>query len=464
MKKHYINMTLISIVAALFFTLESCKKDLNEMVTPPPVNPDTSVVITPPVKGKEYTLAPDRYGRLVIEKTNIYKPGDVINLKGDFTAIYIENLIGKPGAPITVRNLKGTVTTIGNTEWDSGSWATALAFNNCRYIRVGSENSKSEFIINGSVKPGRQAYMDLTIGRKSDNFEVRNMTIKNGGTGIWAKTDPVKGDPSTYYPNARIENLYIHDVLIDGTWNEGMYIGHTATYFNLSTNLSYYGDPSTFTPGQEYTQPILWYNVKIYNNIVQNGGADGIQTSAIDKLEVYNNTVTNWGNQKNPSHCGGILIGGRTLNTNVHDNIVQKGWGELIQFYGSGENGATHIINNNLLSDNIDHDGISMRGTAGANVQITNNTIARLSGVAIRLNGYRGMTKPVVISGNALIAPRITGGALVPSAYIYTEGGGVFTEGANAKMPNLEAAGVDPNNYYQPMAGSAIGNNGYRKR
>ncbi|TWF42432.1 parallel beta helix pectate lyase-like protein [Chitinophaga polysaccharea] len=455
--------TVLSIALTYLVTAESCNKAQLDQLKPS-TSTDT-VATAAPITGKEYILVPDAAGHLVVDGS-IYKGGDVISLKGNFAAVVFNNLRGSAGSPIIVRNATGTVTTIGSPTWNGGSWATALSFSDCHYVKVGGQSSKSNFVVSGSTQSSRQAYFNVALAKHSDNFEVSNITIQNGGTGLWAKTEVVAGDLTTQYPNSYMENLLIHDVSITGTFNEAMYIGHTATYWDMTTNTPYYGSPSGFVSGQQYAQPIKWRNVKIYNNTVSGSGADGIQTSAIDGLEVYGNEVTNWATKHGSADAGGILIGGRTTNTNVHDNYVHDGWGELCQFYGSGENGATHIIKNNLFRDN-QLDGVSLRGTNNAVVQILNNTIARIGGVGIRINGYLGMTAPQIVNSNAIIQPRTTGGTIYPNAYIYLENGGTVTEGtggyANVKLPTVDSALVDINNYYMPLAGSPLLTIGYKK-
>lgn len=456
---------LMFIVAVLTFIVVSCHKGEVPQTPGGGGNP-----VDPPPIGKVYTLTPDGNGRLSVDNSSkYYKPGDVLNLKGNFSSVYFTNLSGSAAAPIIIKNAPGTVIYVGNPMWNGGSWAEAMTFTNCHYLKIGSDNKRSEFVIQGATSSARAAYFDLILRSHTDHVEIRNLTIKGGGTGIWAKTDPVKSDPSTWYPNSRMEELSIHNVEISGTNNEAMYIGHTATYWDLTANLSFYDSPSKFTPGHEYVQPIVWHNVKIYDNYVHDIGADGIQTSAIDQLEVYNNEVTNWALQHNAAHNGGILIGGRTTNTNTHDNYVHDGWGELLQFYGSGENGATHIIHNNLFRDNQEgNDGVSIRGTSNAVVRITNNTVARTGGNSIRLSGYKGMTANQIANGNALIQPRMGGAPIYPNAYIYMEGGATVSEGtggnANMKFATVEAAGVDVNNFYQPRSNSPISASGYRKK
>ncbi|MCW3463955.1 right-handed parallel beta-helix repeat-containing protein [Chitinophaga nivalis] len=453
----------IAVVLFYSFTNTSCRKNMLEQegLQTEQLNKDNLLL-----NGREFTLVPDANGRLLIDNANnYYQPGDILNLVGNFSGVYFYNFSGTAANPILIRNGAGAPTVIGNPAWNGGSWAEGLVFMNCHHIKLGGRNSKSDFVINGSTQPARDAYFDLILRNHTDNFEISNLTINNGGTGILAKTEPVLSDSASWYPNSYMQNLRIHDVTISGTQNESMYIGHTATYWNLSNNTPKYD--TAFTPGQFYVQPIKWNNVRIYNNYVTGSGADGIQTAAIDQLEVYNNEVTNWALQHNYGHNGGILIGGRTTNTNTHDNYVHDGWGEMCQFYGSGEFG-THIIHNNLFRDNqAENSGISMRGTQNAIVQITHNTISKSGGALLRINGYTGQNGPQIVNANAFIQPRTAGGVIYPSAYIYTENGGAVTEGTganvNTRFLTVAAANVDVNNYYLPNAGSPMGASGYRK-
>lgn len=466
MRKNRINpSTMLNLAIALFLFTTSCTKTLQEEIKSETENAAKPEPLPNP-NAKQYTLVPDKEGRLVVDgKAGKYKPGDVINLKGTFSSILFTDLNGNAGNPIIIRNAPGTVLKVGNPNWNGGSWSTAFSFRNSHYIKVGGIN-KSDIQINGSTQPNRDAYFGLALAQRSDNFEVYNMTINNGGTGIWAKTEAVKDDPNTYDPNVFMQNLKIHNVTIIGAFNEAMYIGHTATYWNLNTNAPVYDLPAGAVVGSVYVRPIKWRNVKIYNNVIKNIGLDGLQASAIDNLEIYGNNITNWGLQKNPSHSGGLLVGGRVTNSNVHDNVVHDGWGELFQFFGSGANGATHVVRNNLFYNNFANDGVNLRGTDNAVVQFTNNTVSRTVGVSVRINGHLGMTANQIINANALIQPRMGGGTVDARAFIYAENGAKVTEGtgsnANTKFTSVAAAGVDVNNYYQPKSGSALLSSGFR--
>ena len=454
------------IVAALLYLVVSYSTEVR--LTPGNNTQIPSLTDTLVASAKEYTLVPDRYGRLNIDnKRNIYRPGDILNLKGNFKSVFFANLSGNADKPIIIRNYHNTVVKIGEPNWNGGGYSAACEFSNCHYIRFGSQSDRNMMVITGSTQAAREAYRALQIGNKTDNIEICYLTIINGGNGIVAKTDPIKGDRSTTYPNMTVKNLLIHDLTITGTKNEAMYIGHTATYWDHTLNQPYYGPPSKFTPGHDYVQPVKWQHVKIYNNLVSNIGLDGIQTSAIDGLEIYDNEITQWGTERNAAHNGGILIGGRTTNTNTHDNYVHDGWGEFCQFYGSGEDGGTHIINNNLFTDN-QSDGISMRGTENAIVRIINNTIACTKGNSLRINGYTGMRGKQIVKSNVFIAPNMGGKGVNIRNYIYVEERGDAIEGdgieENKKFETAFEAGVNTAEYYRPKQGSSIGNAGYRRR
>ncbi|MBW8687063.1 right-handed parallel beta-helix repeat-containing protein [Chitinophaga rhizophila] len=439
------------IVTCLLLGALSCRKE--DTVADLNLSPETLTAAKAQGHARQFTLVPDANGRLIIDNAdNTYQPGDILNLQGDFKAVLISNMSGKSNAPIIIQNLAEHVVTIGNPSWNGGEFPVAFVLWNCHYIKLRGQSGRESLVINGSTQPAREAYYDLQIGNKSDNIEISNLTIKDGGNGIVAKTDPAKGDPGTVHPNLIMHNLSIHDVNISNTQNEGMYIGHTATYWDLSSNTPFYGSPDGAAKGHQYVQPAMWNNVKIYNCNVSQTGLDGIQTAAINQLEITRNEVSHWALLRNAAHNGGILIGGRTTNTRVYRNYVHDGWGELCQFYGSGENGARHFIHNNVFANN-ESDGISVRGSHNALVWIGANTIANTGGNNIRLNGYTGMKVAQFVYNNTLVAPHKGRGTIYEKFYIYTEEGAAAKEGngmyTNKKYPSLEKANISSENLRQ---------------
>lgn len=422
--------------------------------------------------GRQFILSPDVNGRVLLDNTsNTYLPGDTFILQGQYKLVYFTNFTGTSQQPFIVKNADGIAAQIGDEAWNGGSWATAFQFDNCHYFIVGSNDAnRNNFLISGSTsETSRDAYFNLVLRNHTDNVEIKNLKIQNGGTGIWAKTDPVEGDSSTWFPNSYMENLLIHNVEVSGTKNENMYIGHTATHWNLTKNQPYYGiigDTSNpqWYPGDHYVDPIKWRNVRIYNNYCHDGFADGIQTAAIENLYVYNNEVINWGRGNNSAHNGGILIGGRVNNFEAYCNYVHDGWGELFQCYAEGLNNAFGRVYNNLFLRTTSNDGVSFRITDNLVIDFYDNTVLDTYGVSTRFytgTGHR-------IKRNILAQPRSgTGNTLYPTSYIYLEPGASVSEGtgldANGKYATITDAKLDSNNWYLPNSDSPAINWGFRK-
>jgi predicted esterase len=435
----------------------------------------TSAPATPHAKpgGRAFTLKPDAQGYLVVDNSGgTYRGGDTLYLNGYFKSVAILNMSGASDNYITVTNLPGQTLIIGDSLWTGGAWAQGLVFRGCHYVEVAG-SSKSNFKVIGcntnatdaSGNPVKTAYFDLAISEMSDNFVVHDLIIRHGGAGLWAKTEISPTKSNTWYPNTFLNNFEFYNLDIFNTYNEGMYIGHTATYWNINTNTPYYPKPTDPTPDPSiYKRPIKLTNVKIHDNYIHDIGNDGMQTAAIDGLEVYNNEVYNWAIKRSSADNGGILIGGRVKGFNVHDNYVHDSWGELMQVYAEG--GATATIQNNLLVRN-QSDGISMRGTDGLYVNFLNNTVAYTGENAVRINGYFGQTGTNIINKNLIIHPKNNGGTILTNSYIYTENGALAQEGTspndNKKYASDAGMQIDELNYFLPALTSPATTYGYIK-
>lgn len=402
----------------------------------------------------DYTLKPDAQGYLIIDnKNNTYKPNDKIYLIGNFKAIAVYNLSGTVDGYITITNAPGEKITIGDPLWSGGSWAHGLALRSCHYINVFG-SSKDSFVINGSTStvldsngyPVRTAYFNLMITEMSDNFSVHDLTIKDGGTGLFCKTEVSSTDSKTWFPNSYLENFSFYNLDISGTYNEGMYIGHTATYWNIKTNSPVYSgtiDPTIMK------QPIKLRNVTINNNYVHNISNDAIQTAAIDGLVIRNNIVTAWGLKKDYNNNGGILIGGRVTNFIVQNNSVRDGWGEFLQIYADA---GPAVVSLNLFANNF-LSGIEVRGTKGLVVSFTNNTIVNSGEHAFRINGTSGNTESHILSKNIIAA---YGGKSV-----YLENGGNVIDKGNYMFTTFDASGLKATDDY--VTPSSMTGYGYKE-
>lgn len=411
-----------------------------------------------------FIITPDADGRAFIANDSLspYLPGDTIYLKGVFTHVRIKELSGSEEKPIIVTNFPGETLIISNPTWNGGGYAQGMQVLGCRHLILGGESGASEFMIEGSTQASRGSFFCLNIREYSDNIEVRNMTILNGGMGIMAKTDPVLGSPESWHPNTTLNNLSIHDVYISGVSEEAMYIGHTAKRWGWDeSGKGYNATNMEENPAHTYVEPIMWNQVAIYNNRIEDPELDGIQCSAIHGLHVYNNVVKNWGLKNNLYHSLGISVGGRATESNVHDNLLLGGTGESIQFFG--EKNSSHKIHNNLI---VGTQSSAIAIYDGGSPEITNNTIASIGGYAIKVNA-RSEQSPETVNAyhNVFIETlQLNREPWIRDFYIRRENGGLIEDRDNIKYETLQEADVDPDNYYQPNpTDTVIGKAGYRR-
>lgn len=409
-----------------------------------------------------HIITPDSKGRINMysDQAKDILPGSTIYLDGNFLSVRFTGLKGSAEHPIRITNYPGKKLVIGNPDWAGGAYSSAIQLLECQHIILGGENNAADFLIDGSTTEARSSYFGVNLRPFTDNVEVKNITIRNGGTGIVAKTDPEKDNPKTWYPNTVLENLSIHNVIITNVSTEAMYIGHTAVWWGWNdAGKGYNAGAKPDNPGHTYVMPVKWKNVKIYQNHISDSGYDGIQASAMDQLEIYENEITNFGTKAIWGQNAGIIVGGRTTDTNVHDNYVHDGTGEILQFHGSGENNSTHIVHNNLFV-NSQSNGMGIYGLIdAATINITNNTIAECQLFAIQVNGkyYEILAK---LNNNVFMECYQKD----PSSlkYIRTMNNGKVEEFDNKIFDTVKNAKVDPLNYYQPLSGSSVGNAGYK--
>jgi len=240
-------------------------------------------------------------------------PGDTIKvISGRSQTLKFKYLEGTLAKPIVIINSGGQVS-ISTTAWG------ALAFENCRFIKVsgsGDKNVRYGFKLQG-IECG------LSFSEYSSDCEAEFVEILGSGStffGIYAKKD-FGGTPPVPYPqfnNLVIHDNYIHDV------TEGLYIGETKS------------------PGMEFR------HVKIYNNIVENTGRESAQlANCVEDIEVHHNLFRNSGltNEASQNNC--LQIGANTVGK-YYNNILQNcpGYGAIIFGMGNIEVISNYIEHN----------------------------------------------------------------------------------------------------------------------
>lgn len=409
---------------------------------------------------RTFTIVPDANGRAIINVSDGYLPGDRILLEGDFSAISVMNLVGNAANRIYIQNKPGQVTTIGNEAWEGGSWSEAIKFEGCKHVTFWGTDIES-LIVTGSVATTevgglqvRTAYKNISLALYTENVRVSFLTVKNGGTGIWAKKEVNINDPNSYGTNT-LQNLEIDNVIVKDFYNEALYIGHTADLWD-TTGMSaggngkpYYYKPGVPAPDPAvYKKPIRWKNVLIRNTYVYDGRGDGIQVANSDGVDILNNEIYNWSTGHVWTDNGGIIVGAIT-DWRIVNNWVHDGWGDCFQIYPAGSG----LLENNLAA-NGGNEGVSIRTTNNAVVTARKNTIANMASACFRVNGYyQGDVAADVNQSAHILEQNVMAKPNSVNQYIYKENGAKVTEGtgnnANLKQPDL--VGVDANNYYLPI-------------
>ncbi len=312
---------------------------------------------------------------------------------GNRTYLCIKNFKGNTTNPIVMINKGGDV--IIDTDHYYG-----ISVQNCRYIKLTGTGDKSMmygFKIKRVSNGAGLSFCDL-----SSDFEVDHISIENTLIGgLYAKTDP-DGTPSTDRANFTQYNTIIHDNYVAHTADEGMYIGST----------KYDGQTVTVNGVATLLYPSILDGVKVYNNIVEYAGWDGIQVSSASKnCQIYNNTVRFDSQAGHDTQMSGIILGGGT-KADCFNNYIADGKGVGIEVHGLG---GTRVFNNIIVNPGLNYypgdvtwpkHGMYISDNSvqkDSSFYIFNNTIINPKSDGIRFASAK--SKNNLISSNIIINP-----------------------------------------------------------
>lgn len=266
---------------------------------------------------------------------NSVAAGDTVFLeKGTREFVLVKNFHGSESLPIVFINYKGLVDIDSDSNY-------GFSFRSCSHIKLtGSGDGAKKYGIRISDLRSLNS-IGIAITEKSTDIEIEYVEIANCGfSGILAKTDPnftltAVRDSFTQY-NTILHNLYIHDV-----GGEGVYVGH-----------SRYNGYYIYSQGDSlFVYPHLLNGVKIYDNIIENTGYDGIQVSSTTKnCDIYNNTIINDSRANVEIQMSGIILGGGS-KCECYNNKILYGNGTGILVFGLG---GTKIYNNLIVNPGLD--------------------------------------------------------------------------------------------------------------
>ena len=368
---------------------------------------------------------------------NMMQPGDTLLLTGGQRSLLrIKNFTGEKDKPVIFMNDHGQV--IIDTDHYYG-----ISILNCRYFRLTGTGDANHFY---GIRISRVADgAGIGIGGMSSDYEIDHVSIENSkSAGIFAKTDPDCSFTSTR-GNFTQYNTLIHDNYIGHVGTEGLYIGSTQ-YFGQTVNCN--GVDTLLLPS-------LLEGVKVYKNIIEYSGWDGIQvSSASTDCQIFDNIVLFDSQEEYYGQMSGIIIGGGS-KCDCNNNFISQGKGQGIQVFGL----AGERIYNNIIIDagkNFSPTDTTRRvygifvsdisAEADSAFTIVFNTILNPKTDGIRFVSL--VTKKNLIASNAIINP---------GAYDYYENGNTSFTGNDAyiMLPDPGSDVLIKNNYLARNSDSA---------
>lgn len=249
------------------------------------------------------------------------KPGDVLVIPAgkEIKSIQLKWIVGTADKPIIVEGENPDVTIGGGKGYN-------VYIDDSKYFVV------RKFNIDGKKAGGYGMHL---IG---SDMTVEDMVIRNiKGFGLQVKKDPVKGDPSTAWPQYSINNVVLRRIKVYDTTVEAFYIGHTNSQLK---------DKDGMRPAQ--IVGLIMEDLESHNT-----GWDGIQVSSARGIKGKNWKVENAGTTKSFGQNSGV-----TIQADTQVDLVEN-----VEINGSTGPGLTilgrDVMNiKNVTIKNAGQDGI----------------------------------------------------------------------------------------------------------
>lgn len=341
------------------------------------------------------------------------KPGDVVCIAaGTRTAsLYLTNFKGTAKAPIIIRNDGGKVilSVVGNPGGSAISVSKSSHFH-----LTGSGDVAHEYGI--EVTGGTT--MGLAVGGLSkNNIEIDHINVHDVTfAGIILKTDP-GCDPATWRKNfPAMTNIRIHDNYVYHTLDgEGFYIGFT---FSGGYEVTCDGVKKT-------VYGHLIKGLKLYNNLTEDTGAEGIQVSSSPNARIFNNTIIDSGMRPFAQYQdNGMQVG-------YKNSLVYGNWIENAQNTGLIMFGAGHRVYNNVILNSGSTGLYADDREKGNGMVIAHNTVINSGGNGVRVSYDE--TTPSIFKNNI-----VAGSA---DEEFYPVGNSVFKASNNVLNDNVAEVG-----------------------
>lgn len=320
-------------------------------------------------------------------------PGDVVCLlAGNKDFLLIRNVHGTSDNPITFINNGGAV--IIDTDHFYGIKIAHSSF--IKVMGNGEEGLDYGIQIKRVAQGSGVSIDELSTDVELAFTEIGNTLI----AGLYAKTDPDCSFTSSR-DNFTMYNLSIHDCYIHDVGDEGLYIGH-----------SKYEDGVQLADCDTLIYPHLIKGVKVYNNILEHLGWDGIQVASADEdCSIYDNIIRYDSEKETVWQMSGILIGGGA-KCDCYNNQIFDGKGDGIDVLGLGD---FKVFNNLIVragkefepgNPNSNKHGIYVGDVVtipGTEFGLYNNTIINPKSYGITYNNF--VAAKAKIYNNLIVDP-----------------------------------------------------------
>jgi hypothetical protein len=387
-----------------------------------------------PLRNSKYTVS--------LNQTNV--DGSSLSIKGGDT-IYIE-----PGHRDHLRfyNIHGDslnyvvfINNGGLVEVSTTTYYYGIQVYNCSFFKLTGTglDSLTYGIKIGNTPTGTNG---LSLDGLSTNYEVDHIEVtKSGFAGICANPKP-DCDDKLNRGNFTCRNTTFHNNYVHSTAGEAFYIGHSF----------YTGYTITCDSVKKTVYPHEIHGLKIYNNVVDSSGYDGIQVGCATKdCEIYGNRISNYGVSNTKDQNFGIIIGAGT-GGKCYNNLIVDGTGNGISVFGLGGNliynnlivNPGHAMNETMITAKSNGIFCDDRSTIeGSSFNFLNNTIISPKGDGIKI--YSKLSKNNMICNNIILNPGTLG---TYSSYLSSDLPYVYT-----------VTGVDAtvtNNYYSNLVSPTV--------
>ncbi|MDP3928969.1 MAG: right-handed parallel beta-helix repeat-containing protein [Bacteroidota bacterium] len=321
-------------------------------------------------------------------EVNLQAGDSLLLIGGTRNPLRIDNLRGDSLYPIVICNKDAKVIISKPVGGYYG-----ISFSACRYIKLsGRNNPNLAYGIHVTQLPAGSA---ISINYFSSNFEVEGIEISRvQSSGIVAKTDATCANLQQF-SSFVLYDLRLHHNFIHHVGNEGFYIGNTG--YNNGAGSRLVCSAINFN---DFLLPHPIRHVRIYENVVDSIGWDGIQVAAATDVEIFDNFISNDSYADVAGQQSGIFIG-QPSQAKVYRNYIQNGKGSGIQCFGVG----TQIYNNLIVNP---ANSLQVRGTFNSSGQLTGSTFSY--GIYINDKVCLDTTVPklpYLVAHNTIVIPKI---------------------------------------------------------